>query len=307
MAEPPVNEQVVLDYFRAEVDRTPVCHAPGCRELAASKRRPSGILHRRPGEESPLIWVDPAATPGRFRWTVFHEVGHHDLGHSGTLFTDDDRSLRPAHGLPELLPTDYREAGHQTILPGLSGSDDNGISLVLIETTKSIRAKQQERQANLYASEMIMPFQWFVPEARDLPMGIAAVEQMSSRYKASFEATAIRYAQACPDKCAVLAVEPIRDTEGNHVAFTVLYCMRRKRSFLQGIHREARLPFSGLFASAWEAKGHVRGTITGDLLGMSQRAKLSADALRLGNHGRVVALLWLESGQLPMLDEGAPV
>jgi hypothetical protein len=303
IAEPPVDEQRILDYFSAEVDRTPICTVAGCEVLATSKRRPSGILQRGRDDDSLSLWVDPAVTPGRFRWTVFHELGHDDLGHQGFMFADDDGTLGPGLGRSEVVPTEYREVAHQTVLPGLSDSADGGSSPVMMETPDSIRAKQQERQANLYASEMIMPSQWFVPEARNLPMGIDAVEQMSTRYQASLEATAIRYAQACPDKCAVLAAEPIRDTEGNHIAFTVLYCIRRRRSFLQGIHRDARLPFSGLFASAWEARGHVRGIVTGDLLGMSQRVELSADALKLGNYGRVVALLWLESGQLSMLVE----
>ncbi len=305
IAEPPVDERAVIEYFGVELDRTPISRVPGCRSLAACKGRPSGMLQRCPGEDSPLLWVDPAATPGRFRWTVFHELGHHDLGHSGTLFIDDDRTLRPAQGRPESLPTDYREVGYQTILPGLSDSARDGISPVLVETADSVRAKRQERHANQYASEMIMPSQWFVPEARDLPMGVDAVDQMATRYRASFEATAIRYAQACPDKCAVLVAEPIAGSDGNHVSFTVLYCIRRKRSFLRGIHRDVQFPFSGLFANAWDTKGHVRGVVTGDLFGMGQHVELSADALRLGSFDRVVALLWLESGQLPMLDGDA--
>jgi len=305
IAEPPVDEQRALDYFGAEVDRTPMHDVPGCKTLAVSRRRPSGILQRRGDGDSLSLWVDPAVTPGRFRWTVFHELGHHDLGHEATLFTDDENTLRPAEGRLELLPTDYRVVGYQAVIPDLADASDEVVTPVRLETSESIRRKRDERQANLYAGEMIMPSQWFMPEARDLPVGIAAVQWMSTRYRASFEATAIRYAQACPDKCAVLAVEPTRDPEGNFTGFTVLYCVRGKRGFLRGIHQEAQLPFSGLLASAWGARDHVQGIVTGNLLGMNRRVELSADALKLGSHGRVVALLWLESGQLQMLAERA--
>ncbi len=303
IAEPPVDEQRILEYFGADVDRTPIAHVPQCKALAISAHRPSGMLLRHGDDDHPWLWVDPAATMGRFRWTVFHELAHYGLGHPGLVFADDDRTLRPAQGRPEVLPTDYREVGYQTVLPGLSEAAAESLTPVKVETTESIRLKQQERQANLYASEMIMPSQWFMPEARDLLVGIAAVQWMRARYRASFEATAIRYAQACPDKCAVLAVEPTKDPEDNFIGFTVVYCIRGKPSFLRGIHQDAQLPFSGLLASAWGARDHIQGIVTGNLLGMNRRVELSADALRLGSHGRVVALLWLESGQLPMLAE----
>jgi len=305
IAEPPVDEQRTLDYFGAEVDRTPICDVPGCKTLAASRRRPSGMLQRGRDGDSPSLWVDPAVTPGRFRWTVFHELGHHDLGHEATVFTDDDYTLRPAEGRLELLPTDYRVVGYQTVIPDLADVYDEAVTPVRLETSESIRRKRDERQANLYAGEMIMPSQWFMPEARDLPVGMAAVETLSRRYQASFEATAIRYAQVCPDKCAVLAVEPTRDSEGNFSAFTVLYCRRGERGFLRGVRQGAELPFSGLLARAWDARGHLRGIVSGDLLGLDGRLELSADALRLGSYERVVALLWLESGQLTMLAEDA--
>lgn len=305
IGEPPVDEQRALDYFGAEVDRTPMCDVPGCKTLAASGRRPSGILQRGSDGDSPSLWVDPAVTPGRFRWTVFHELGHHDLGHEATLFTDDDHTLGPAEGRPELLPTDYRVAGYQEVIPELVDAYDEVVVPIRLETSESIRRKRDERQANIYAGEMIMPSQWFMPAARDLPVGMAAVETLSKRFQASFEATAIRYAQACPDKCAVIAVEPIRDSAGDFSGFTVLYCRRGERGFLRGVRQGVQLPFSGLFAMAWDASGHIGGIVSGGLLGLNRRFELSADALKLGSYGRVVALLWLESGQLTMLAEEA--
>jgi len=305
VAEPPVDEQCILDYFSVDLDQTPISHFPHCKTLATSAHRPSGALLRGGDGGRPLLWVDPAATTGRFRWTVFHELAHHDLDHSGLRFADDDSTLRPAQGRPEVLHTEYHEVGRQAVLPGLGEAAEEAFTPVEAETADSIRVKQQERQANLYASEMIMPSQWFTPEARDLPVGMAAVQRMRARYLASFEATAIRYAQACPDKCAVLAVEPTRDPEGNITASTVVYCIRGRPGFLQGIHQDAQLPFSGLFAKAWSASDHVEGIVTGDLLGLGRRFELSADALKLGSYGRVVALLWLESGQLQMLPERA--
>jgi hypothetical protein len=175
---------------------------------------------------------------------------------------------------------------------------------VSIETPDSLRRKEQEREANTYAAELMMPIPMFGPEARALPLGIMAINDLSERYGASFEATAIRYAQACPDKCAVLAGEPVSDEAGTVVGLEVTYCIRGKAHFLHGLKQGDILPLAGTFAEAWATEGPVRGSLTADAFGLGSRATVVVDALRLGQHGRLVAIIWLESGQLSMLPDG---
>jgi hypothetical protein len=303
VAGPPVDEARVLGYFGVTLSRATFEEA-GCGQLAREHRqRPSGMLVRLGDDEPPQVWVDPDVSLGRYRWTVFHELGHHDLGHQAEVFVDGDSTLRSAEGRPESLAVEYREAGWQAALPGVAGPDEGVGRPIRLETAESARRKQEEREANLYASEMIMPSQLFVPEARELPTGIEAVQILRTRYNASFEAAAVRYAQACPERCALLAVEPIRDLEGMFSGFAVLYSWRRKRAFLPELRQDTELPFSGLLAEAWNAINghHVAGAITANLLGLHSRVELRADALKLGSYGRVLALLWLESGQQSLL------
>lgn len=303
VVRPPIDEQRMLEYFEIEITRRSFSEMPGCMHLVRERKgAPSGMLIKDEDDGPPLVWVDPDVTRGRYRWTVFHELGHHHLGHEGDRFTDNDRTLRTAEGRSELMPTKYREAARQGVLPGITELPNGAVTPLVEETTDSARRKLEEREANLYASEMIMPSQLFAPEARRMPTGIETIQQLREEYQTSFEATAIRYAQACPEKCAVVAMEPMTGAEGSFTGFTVLYVLRASRSFLSGLHQDARLPFSGLLATAWTAldNGHVTGTVTADYFGLPSHLEIRADALRLGDYGRVLALLWLESGQLPM-------
>jgi len=304
IAEPPVDEYAVIDYFQMALLCTPLLAVPGCSALAGAAHRLSGVLIKDNPDEPPLVWANPEMSAGRFRWTVFHEVGHHDIGHEGGRFVDEDRTLRPAMGRPELVPTDYRQVAYQGVLLDTMGVQEPTFEPVSMETFESVRRKQQEREANSYAAELIMPTPFFWPEARGLPLGIVAINDLSQRYGASFEATAIRYAQACPERCAVFAAEPVPDADGGVSGFEVAYSVRGRSAFLHGLRQGSSLPFTGLLAEAWTTGGPARGSVTADLLGLDSRARVVADALKLGHHGRLVAIIWLQSGQLPMLTEG---
>ena len=303
ITEPPVDEQVILEYFDIALFRTPITAIPGCESLAPLEHKLSGLLVKYGGAESPALWANPRMSHGRFRWTVSHEVGHLDLGHEGTYFFDGEPTLRPAMGRPESLPTDYRQVGYQGVLLDAADAPAHTFQPVLIETPESLKRKRQERDANHYAAELLMPAPMFFPEARDLPVGIQAVNQLCERYDASFEATAIRYAQACPERCAVFAAEPVLDNAGAVASFDVAYCIRGRSPFLRGLRQGNSLPFAGLLSAAWTAEGPVQGSVTADLLSLGSRATVAVDALRLGQHNRLVAIIWLESGQMPMLEE----
>ena len=310
IAEPPVDEQAILDYFGIVLSRTPFEDVPAARRLAHLTAPPQGMLLRGDdgcgSDSASLIWVHPGLSRGRFRWTVFHEVGHDDIPtHEGMIFTDDDRALRPGGGRAAQLPTDTRIVGAQGVLLGEPDSErDAGFDAVAVETAQSLKRKRQEREANEYAAELIMPSPWFFPEARSLPIGVQTLMGLADRYDASREATAVRYSQACPDRCALLAAEPVT---GDEVAsFEVIYASRG-RIRLPGLRRGHLLPGTGLLGEAWRSAGPVRGRLAARDLALVAGPTLTADVMRLGRYDRLLVFLWQEAGQLAMFEERGAV
>ncbi|MDR7062453.1 MULTISPECIES: ImmA/IrrE family metallo-endopeptidase [unclassified Sphingopyxis] len=67
---------------------------------------------------------------------------------------------------------------------------------------------QFEREANVFASEVLFQMDIFAEEAGDLTFGMAAPLQLAKRYGASVYATARRYVMASDRVCAVLIFNP---------------------------------------------------------------------------------------------------
>src|SRR3546814_20668362 len=67
---------------------------------------------------------------------------------------------------------------------------------------------QFEREANVFASEVLFQMDIFTAEAGDLTFGMAAPLQLAKRYGASVYATARRYVMASDRVCAVLIFNP---------------------------------------------------------------------------------------------------
>jgi hypothetical protein len=75
IAEPPVDEQVIIEYFRIALSCTAVSAVPGCGSLAAAVHRLSGMLIKDNPDEPPLLWANPEMSRGRFRWRSFTRSG----------------------------------------------------------------------------------------------------------------------------------------------------------------------------------------------------------------------------------------
>ena len=71
-----------------------------------------------------------------------------------------------------------------------------------------------EREAFLCGSEFLLPREMFVPDTLSLEIGMAAIEQLRDRYRASLEATAVWYAQTYPGACALAMVKPAGNRKG---------------------------------------------------------------------------------------------
>jgi hypothetical protein len=76
--------------------------------------------------------------------------------------------------------------------------------------------KAVEREAYEYASNILFPKPVFLDEVRDLTPGLKTIEYLAHRYRASFEATAIKYVKTSPLQCAIIyyAINPDYDDTG---------------------------------------------------------------------------------------------
>lgn len=126
----------------------------------------SGFL-MRVGETFGIQYAQHIANEGFIRFTVAHELGHYFLpGHAEHLF------------------------------PGGNG--------VHHSRSGFISGDRFERQADYFASALLMPTSRFRKEARSAGQGFAAIERLSAVFQTSLIATAIRFAKHSEDAVAVI-------------------------------------------------------------------------------------------------------
>lgn len=104
----------------------------------------------------------------RKRFTVAHELGHYCIDH-------------------------HNGTGYQCF-----GRDIGVISA---------SARQDEREANEFAVELLMPDRLFRKDVRQLSIGLETINSLADKYRTSMTSTAIRYARSSPDACAIVVSE----------------------------------------------------------------------------------------------------
>jgi Zn-dependent peptidase ImmA (M78 family) len=68
----------------------------------------------------------------------------------------------------------------------------------------SSSAKQDEREANEFAVELLMPAKIFMEDVRQRHIGLETINFLATKYETSMTSTAIRYARSSPDACAIV-------------------------------------------------------------------------------------------------------
>jgi IrrE N-terminal-like domain len=133
---------------------------------ASTERGVSGFL-MRVGETFGIQYAQHISNNGFIRFTVAHELGHYFLpGHPEHLFPSGD-------GI------------HQSRSGFISGD-------------------RHERQADYFASALLMPKSRFKKEASKAGQGFKAIERLATLFQTSITATAIRYAKFTEDPVAVI-------------------------------------------------------------------------------------------------------
>jgi len=100
----------------------------------------------------------------------------------------------------------FHECGHE-VIPW-----HQNINYICTENDISLITKKQiEREAFECGTEFLMPSDMFYNDINSLGTNIESIKTLSSRYKSSIEATAIKYVRSHPGRCALVMLEPINN------------------------------------------------------------------------------------------------
>lgn len=146
------------------------------------------------------------------------------------------------------------------------------------------RKSGYELEANLFAGELLMPERLFGPLCERNEPTLEDIRQLSSQFGTSLTATAIRFAELCPEPTAV-----VQSTRG---IIDWAYAGRRFALPLARGHRLGQTYARDLFAGQdecgprpIEAHGWTRDRV-------ARAREIVEDSVRLGGFESVLSLLW---------------
>jgi Zn-dependent peptidase ImmA (M78 family) len=214
----------------------------------------SGMLLRH-GDNFGIMYATHIANEGFQRFSVAHELGHYLLeGHPETLFPNGD--------------------GMHASQAGFSSADF------------------YEREADHFASGMLMPEHLFKAALRKENDGLGGIQALADKCKTSMTATAIRYAKLATIPAAVII------SSGGRVDAAFLSKEMREQSTLVWPRKGDPLP-SGVLTEAFVRDvANVRGGRTDagevelrDWLGGRSGVTATEEVIGLGAYGKVITVL----------------
>ena len=218
----------------------------------------TGLL-MRVGERFAIYYSSQIRNEGRIRFTISHELGHYFLpGHAEGLFVHGDGVHRSRSGF------DVRD--------------------------------QFEREADLFASCLLMPRGWFLAAAAPLAPGFGAIEALKTVCGTSITATAIRYARLCSAPVAVVI------SRGADVEFCFMSqqfrSLRRQGWIRKGSPLPARCQtrhFNAARQNVSHASKSAGWGSLDDWIPGAPQIELKEDVVGLGGYGRTLTVLFIDS------------
>jgi Zn-dependent peptidase ImmA (M78 family) len=223
----------------------------------SSERGVSGFL-MRVGETFGIQYASHIANEGFIRFTVAHELGHYFLpGHAEHLFPEGT---------------------------GLHESRSGFVS-----------GDRYERQADYFASALLMPEKLFRRQVNCAGRGFAAIEKLASDFQTSITATAIRFAKFTNDAVAVVVSSDD----------TIDYCFMSDRiRDLRGItwiRKGDLLPngsttaeFNADASNVEEAQREEGTSYLNDWFDGAPEVEVNEDVVGLGSYGKTLTVLFTD-------------
>lgn len=153
-----------------------------------------------------------------------------------------------------------------------------------------------EREAYEYASNIIFPKPVFNDEIMNSAPGLETIGYLARRYRASFEATAIKYVKTSPLQCAIIYFSPNPKFDDTGFPFLVNYSVVSRR-----FHRYWRkgdgLYHSRLFENCFYTRSHVEDVVPAAIFGSTKSHSYLVEAKRFGQN-RFCAFLQIPEKQL---------
>jgi hypothetical protein len=217
----------------------------------------SGFLVRV-GNAFGIQYARHLANEGFIRFTVAHELGHYYLpGHPEALFPNGDGRHRSRSGF--------------------------------------ISHDRYERQADQFASSLLMPEKLFAEAIDDAGQGFSAIKSLAGLCKTSITATAIRFAKYTNDPVAVIVSSRT----------CVEYCFLSERvKDIRGLQwlkkgdliapRSATAVFNKTQANVAEARQDDGSCWLDDWFDGAPQIEMNEDVLGLGSYGRTLTVLFTD-------------
>lgn len=162
--------------------------------------------------------------------------------------------------------------------------------------------RRYKREVSRCGAEIQMPSDLFIPDALALEPGIEAIRQLSRRYHASLETTAIRYVETSPTPCAMVIIESRDDRygqldlwsakpNGRFAPLKIKYAIRSSR-FRLNIRSGTKIGVDTPIYDAWASRLPSRVELPSSMLGIQSPGAYNADILPQGKIGKVMVFLW---------------
>ncbi len=223
----------------------------------SSKPGVSGFL-MRVGNSFGIRYAQHIQNEGFIRFTVAHELGHYFLpGHPEQLFPNGD---------------------------GIHESKSDFIS-----------SNPLERQADYFASALLMPVHQFREAVDSVGGGFDAIEKLAKRCKTSITATSIRYTQFTDEAVAVIV------SSGARIDFCFMSDSIRDLHGVTWIKKGDLVP-TGTTTSAFSANPSnvdnaardEGGCLLSDWFDGAPDIEVNEDVVGLGSYGKILTILFTD-------------
>jgi len=132
------------------------------------------------------------------------------------------------------------------------------------------KMKDLEKEAFRYAGGLMFPSKSFNNDINDLPVSMQSISNLAEKYEASFEATAIKYIQSHPGKCAILYLIPILKLGAKHFFYQVKYSIKSK-NFHRYWKTGTQVKYHGMLESSKIEGTGLCGEIPASIFGSTKK------------------------------------
>lgn len=206
------------------------------------------------------------------------------IGDAGIIFMNKDDNMRRRRF------SILHECGHFDI-PWHRGKN----FVCNLNTTIPTGLAPIERQAFEYAAYLMFPNQLFYDDLMSTSVSLQSISELSDRYQASFEATAIKYTSLSPELCSVFYIRSNGDGDRSEFPHSIRY-MTTSRNLRRYWHERRKVRYCELISQAFRSGQPQSGDISASIFDDSRRQRFRAEARPYGND-QVCLLLHMANPQ----------